>query len=418
METLTYWVQRLEPIIRAEYDDEIIVVFANRSGIEDDVVYAGTSTVLGIRDGEVSVYGLLGRGAKELLVVNTEMPPIAKLVNRPDPPPGSEEQLRGDEAMSESASTAAAPSIPETATSPRTQNPRSPRATLPPTPEDVTHPEIEEDTPRPVAASRHGNPAIKSPTSTHPLKSPKSPSTSGLNSSTRRNSPPPPSRDGMPQTPEVCHRRPSRSSARGYFPETPVADYGEIPTKIDFTRTPVRNLPPGPPDGGRMGGRSGGPAREPAPPSGHPNSSTTAPSSSGRRPRRPSRSGPSPLAEPEGGEAAGYGTARRRPESPTTPPAFSHANEVGSEPPQAATALSGPDGRGRPLDRSSATAWRRHSRSASADGPVISGDRGSGRTLSKEGGYRVSRPASCDRSGLGTAFTGLATVDIRSPLRI
>ena len=60
------------------------MVFCNRCGIEDDVVYAGTSTVVGIKNGEVSVYGLLGRGVKELLVVNTDLPPFAKLVNRPE----------------------------------------------------------------------------------------------------------------------------------------------------------------------------------------------------------------------------------------------------------------------------------------------------------------------------------------------
>ncbi|KAK3359815.1 carbon-nitrogen hydrolase [Lasiosphaeria hispida] len=89
METITYWVQRLEPVIRAEHDEELIVVFCNRCGIEDDAVYAGTSAVVGIKNGEVSVYGLLGRGVKELLVVNTELPPFAKLVNRPDIPAAS-----------------------------------------------------------------------------------------------------------------------------------------------------------------------------------------------------------------------------------------------------------------------------------------------------------------------------------------
>lgn len=83
---LTYWVRRLEPIIRAESDDEIIVVFCNRCGIEDDATYSGTSAVIGIKDGEVSVYGLLGRGVKELLVVDTEKRPFAKLIDRPEQP--------------------------------------------------------------------------------------------------------------------------------------------------------------------------------------------------------------------------------------------------------------------------------------------------------------------------------------------
>ncbi|KAI1468558.1 carbon-nitrogen hydrolase [Daldinia caldariorum] len=84
LDTLTYWVTRLEPLIRAESEEEIIIVFANRCGIEDDAVYAGTSTVIGIKDGEVNVYGILGRGEKELLIVDTDAAPYAKLVYRPD----------------------------------------------------------------------------------------------------------------------------------------------------------------------------------------------------------------------------------------------------------------------------------------------------------------------------------------------
>lgn len=81
-ETLTYWVQRMEPIIRAETEEEIIIVFCNRTGIEDDTVYAGTSAVIGIKQGEVSVYGLLGRCEKGLLSVDTDNPPLGKLIMR------------------------------------------------------------------------------------------------------------------------------------------------------------------------------------------------------------------------------------------------------------------------------------------------------------------------------------------------
>ncbi|KAI1429604.1 carbon-nitrogen hydrolase [Xylaria sp. FL1777] len=84
MDTLTYWMARLEPLIRSENQEEIIVIFCNRTGIERDTVYAGTSTVIGIKDGEVNVYGLLGRGEEGLLVVDTENAPIAKLVYSPD----------------------------------------------------------------------------------------------------------------------------------------------------------------------------------------------------------------------------------------------------------------------------------------------------------------------------------------------
>ncbi|KAK7993494.1 hypothetical protein PG989_006875 [Apiospora arundinis] len=93
METLTYWITRLEPLIRTENDEEIIIVFCNRTGIEDDAVYAGTSAVIGIKDGEVNVYGILGRGEKELLVIDTDNAPYAKLVYRPDGDSAASSQL-------------------------------------------------------------------------------------------------------------------------------------------------------------------------------------------------------------------------------------------------------------------------------------------------------------------------------------
>jgi hypothetical protein len=81
METLSYWLARIEPLIRAETEGEIIMVFANRTGTEEEAVYAGTSAILGIQAGEVKVYGILGRGEKELLVVDTNKRPQAKLVS-------------------------------------------------------------------------------------------------------------------------------------------------------------------------------------------------------------------------------------------------------------------------------------------------------------------------------------------------
>ncbi|CAF3616741.1 unnamed protein product [Fusarium graminearum] len=95
MDTLTYWVTRLEPLIRQDTRDEIIVVFCNRCGNEDEVLYAGTSAVIGILDGEVRVYGLLGRGEKELLVVDTNDKPYAKMVHRTEQGRGSLTEVRG-----------------------------------------------------------------------------------------------------------------------------------------------------------------------------------------------------------------------------------------------------------------------------------------------------------------------------------
>ncbi|KAG5950904.1 hypothetical protein E4U53_004215 [Claviceps sorghi] len=83
MQTLMYWIGRLEPIIRVESTQESIIVFANRCGSENQVTYSGTSAVVGIKSGEVHVYGILGRGQSDLLVVDTSHPPFAKLVYRP-----------------------------------------------------------------------------------------------------------------------------------------------------------------------------------------------------------------------------------------------------------------------------------------------------------------------------------------------
>ncbi|KAM3492124.1 hypothetical protein MY3957_004615 [Beauveria namnaoensis] len=112
MDTLTYWVTRLEPLIRAETEGEIIVVFCNRTGSEGDATYAGTSAVIGIENGEVNVYGLLGRGQKELLVVDTSEPPFAKLVYRPEE---EEEQVNPDE-VKNSSLTGSDPTAPDHST--------------------------------------------------------------------------------------------------------------------------------------------------------------------------------------------------------------------------------------------------------------------------------------------------------------
>lgn len=84
LQTLSYWITRLEPLIQAETRDEIVVVFCNRRGTEGGMIYAGTSAVLGINEGEVFVYGLLGCGKSELLVVDTNESSIAMLVARRD----------------------------------------------------------------------------------------------------------------------------------------------------------------------------------------------------------------------------------------------------------------------------------------------------------------------------------------------
>lgn len=84
IDTLAYWAQRLEPVVREESSEEIIIVFGNRCGSEGDAIYTGTSAVLGIRDGEINVYGVLGRCENKLLVVDTSKPPKQRLAMKKD----------------------------------------------------------------------------------------------------------------------------------------------------------------------------------------------------------------------------------------------------------------------------------------------------------------------------------------------
>lgn len=121
LETLEYWVQRLEPIIRSGNQEEIIFVVCNRTGIEENNMYAGTSSVFGVKDGEVNLYGFLGRGVKQVLVVDTDNKPFAKIVkdassetvganNEQQPPPAQQRSpKRNTESM---------PSVPQPSTRP------------------------------------------------------------------------------------------------------------------------------------------------------------------------------------------------------------------------------------------------------------------------------------------------------------
>ena len=81
-ETLTYWLNRLTPLLSSSSSTnnsssssspaERIVVIANRCGRERDVAYAGTSTVMGLGNGVVRVWGTMGEGEEGVLVVDTE----------------------------------------------------------------------------------------------------------------------------------------------------------------------------------------------------------------------------------------------------------------------------------------------------------------------------------------------------------
>ncbi|KAM3444663.1 hypothetical protein NHJ13734_001165 [Beauveria thailandica] len=84
---LSCWVARLEPLIEAKRKQETLIVLCNSTGPD---TYAGTSTVLGIKDGEVLVYDYLGSSQEGLLVVDTSKYPVHKLSPRRMDPRGTE----------------------------------------------------------------------------------------------------------------------------------------------------------------------------------------------------------------------------------------------------------------------------------------------------------------------------------------
>jgi predicted amidohydrolase len=57
--TLMYWMKRLDPIV---WDTRIrVVVCCNRTGEEEGAVYAGTSAVCRVGNGEVHLLSVMGR---------------------------------------------------------------------------------------------------------------------------------------------------------------------------------------------------------------------------------------------------------------------------------------------------------------------------------------------------------------------
>jgi len=71
LKTLSYWVERFGPLIEAEGEGTILVM-ANRCGVEGEVCYAGTSTVMQASGGEVKMWDICGKGEERCLVVDTE----------------------------------------------------------------------------------------------------------------------------------------------------------------------------------------------------------------------------------------------------------------------------------------------------------------------------------------------------------
>jgi protein N-terminal amidase len=77
--TVTYWVKRFQPLVEKEEngDEEegsgpMYVVLANRCGVEKSVCYAGSTTVMKIENGEVSLYETLGKAEEKCLIVDLD----------------------------------------------------------------------------------------------------------------------------------------------------------------------------------------------------------------------------------------------------------------------------------------------------------------------------------------------------------
>jgi len=70
--TVAYWVERFQPIVEASREKEgpTYVLLANRCGVEKGVCYAGSSTVMMIEGGGVSLFETAGKSEEKCLVVD------------------------------------------------------------------------------------------------------------------------------------------------------------------------------------------------------------------------------------------------------------------------------------------------------------------------------------------------------------
>ncbi|KAK7190025.1 carbon-nitrogen hydrolase [Paraphaeosphaeria sporulosa] len=75
--TVAYWVERFQPVVERSKDvpGPWYVVLANRCGSEKSVCYAGSSTVIKVEDGGVSLFETCGRGEERVCVVDLEGEP-------------------------------------------------------------------------------------------------------------------------------------------------------------------------------------------------------------------------------------------------------------------------------------------------------------------------------------------------------
>ncbi|KAF1812019.1 carbon-nitrogen hydrolase [Eremomyces bilateralis CBS 781.70] len=75
METLAYWVERFYPFLGTAGGRPVTLVIANRCGQEGEACYAGSSTVISIREGKAAVYEICGKMEQRCLVVDLAQAP-------------------------------------------------------------------------------------------------------------------------------------------------------------------------------------------------------------------------------------------------------------------------------------------------------------------------------------------------------
>ncbi|KAF2738510.1 carbon-nitrogen hydrolase [Polyplosphaeria fusca] len=73
--TVAYWVERFQPLVDRASESPMYVVLANRCGVEKAVCYAGSTTVLKIEAGGVSLYETLGKAEEKCLIVDLDERP-------------------------------------------------------------------------------------------------------------------------------------------------------------------------------------------------------------------------------------------------------------------------------------------------------------------------------------------------------
>ena len=97
LSTLSYWVERLKPLVDAEKD--VITVFGNRCGqeagknplgVEEGVRYAGSSWIGKVGNGAVKIWGIMGRAEEGVIVVDTNDEPKWTLGQRQQSDDGDE----------------------------------------------------------------------------------------------------------------------------------------------------------------------------------------------------------------------------------------------------------------------------------------------------------------------------------------